>query len=256
LENECSARNIQEADGRAVARRVSGDVSVRRFDLDYKKWPKGATRPKHVYAVAYNLTVMHGLSEKWPLLGFLTPGLSSDFKIDFSSDDSIFQTVLVFIRKYSEKLSIGYGLAYANTFGQPFPFPILALELNNGSNLKLSTILPVNSELWNLANQRLELGLSVKVERNQYHGDPDIYNAAAPLMRYAVGTFGPSARFRISKGLSLGIDSGITFLRRFEFFDGDNNEEVSDYKIVTFDRRNAHESNCTYKIRTTGCSST
>jgi len=75
------------------------------------------------------------------------------------------------------------------------------------------------------------LGLSLKVAGNQYRGDPDIYNVSIPMMRYSVGTFGPSIKFRFSKGMSIGIDSGITFLRRFEFFDNEKKKEVNDYTL-------------------------
>jgi len=77
----------------------------------------------------------------------------------------------------------------------------------------------------------LDLGLSLKVAGNQYRGDPDIYNVSIPMMRYSVGTFGPSIKFRFSKGMSIGIDSGITFLRRFEFFDNEKKKEVNDYTL-------------------------
>jgi len=214
--------------GRTV---LINEIAYQRFDLDFQKWQEGATRPEHVYAVEYNLMVQHVLSKKWTLLGFLTPGLASDFKADISSDDFTIQAVLVFIRQYSQKLSIGYGAAYANTFGEPFPLPILALEWNNGKNMKLSTILPVSSEFWYRANPLLDLGLSLKVAGNQYRGDPDIYNVSIPMMRYSVGTFGPSIKFRFSKGMSIGIDSGITFLRRFEFFDNEKKKEVNDYTL-------------------------
>ncbi len=213
--------------GRTV---LINEIAYQRFDIDYEKFPPN-TKPEHVYAVEYNLMVMHVLSQKWSLLGILTPGLASDFKADLSSDDLTYQAVLVFIRKYSPKWSVGYGAAYTNTFGQPFPVPILALEWNNGKNMKLSTILPVNFEFWYRANQRLDLGLSLRAEGNQYHGDPDIYNVNVPMMRYSVGTFGPSVKFHVIKGLSLGMDGGVTFLRRFEFFDNDKKKDVYEYKL-------------------------
>lgn len=214
--------------GRTV---LVNEFAFQRFDLDYIKWQEHAANPEHVYAIEYTLAVMHVLSEKWSLLGSAAPGLASDFEADLSSDDFVFQVVLVFIRKYSPKWSVGYGLAYDNTFGQPFPLPVLALEWNNGKNMKLSTILPQNFEFWYRANPLLDLGLSLKVDGNQYHGDPDVYHVDVPLMRYSVATCGPSAKFRISKGLSLGIDSGLTFLRRFEFFDGDNEDVEIDYNL-------------------------
>ena len=71
----------------------------------------------------------------------------------------------------------------------------------------------------------------LNVAGNQYHGDPDVYGVSVPMLRYSVGTFGPSARFRFAEAMSLGIDTGITFLRRFEFFDDKNQEEAADFNL-------------------------
>ena len=208
---------------------IINELAFQRFDLDYKNWPRDVTRIEHMYAIEYNFMLLHTLSDKWTLLAMLTPGLASDFEADLSFDDFTYQTVLVFIRKYSSNWSIGYGAAYTNTFGQPFPVPILAIEWNNGSNMKFSSILPVSSEFWYMPNPRLELGMSLKVLGNQYHGDPATHGVPVPYLRYSVGTFGPSVKFHLTKGLSLGIDSGITFLRRFQFYD--KKDKVADYNM-------------------------
>ena len=216
------------SEGRTV---LVNEIMYRRFDLDYDGFPAPEARPENMQAIEYNATLTHGLSEKWTLMGIVTPGIASDFEGDIGSDDFTFQAVAIFIRGYSERFQVGYGAAWTNTFGQPSPLPILAVNWNNGRNLKLSTILPANLELWYAPGPRLELGLLLNVEGNQYHGDPDIYNIDTPLLRYSVGTLGPSVNYHIAKGLTLGVDAGMTFLRRFKFFDGDNEKDVSDISL-------------------------
>jgi len=208
----------------------------RRFDLDYQQFPSAQVgtqppKPENMQAIEYNATVTHGLSQKWTFIGIATPGIASDFEGDVGGDDLTFQVVAVFIRGYSEKFQVGYGGAWSNTFGQPFPMPILAVNWNNGSNLRVSSILPTNLECWYAPTPRLELGLLVNVDGNQYHGDPDIYQVANPLLRYSVGTLGPSATYRVSKGLAVGVDAGVTFFRKFKYFDGDDEEDKIDYSL-------------------------
>ena len=217
------------SEGRTV---LVNEAIYRRFDLDYRDFPEGfEANPENMQAIEYNAMVTHVLSDKWTLMGIVTPGIASDFEGDLGSDDFTFQVVTVFIRGYSERLQIGYGGAWANTFGQPFPLPILAVQWNNGSNMRLSSILPANLEFWYAPSQRLELGLLLTVDGNQYHGDPDVYQVGNPLLRYSVGTFGPSVNYHLAKGLTVGVDAGMTFLRKFKFFDGDNEEDKIDYSL-------------------------
>ena len=71
----------------------------------------------------------------------------------------------------------------------------------------------------------------LSVDGNQYHGDPDIYGVDVPYLRYSVGTIGPSLRAMVGPGIGLQVDSGFSFQRRFEFFDGDDEENLSDYSL-------------------------
>ena len=214
------------SEGRTV---LVNELGYTRVVLDYTGFPEAAANPENMHAIEYNATVTHGLSDKWTLMGIATPGIASDFEGDVGSDDLTFQTVLVWIRAHSERLQIGYGAAWSNTFGQPYPLPILAVRWNNGSNLRLSSILPANLEVWYAPSERLHLGLLLAVDGNQYHGDPDIYEVDDPLLRYSVGTVGPSVNYYFAPGLAVGATAGITFTRRFEFFDGD--DEAADISL-------------------------
>jgi hypothetical protein len=195
------------------------EISYDRFDMDYEKWDalQGGARIDHAHAIKYNLMIMHQWSEKWSLLAFITPGLASDFKSKLSSDDVSIEAAIVFIRKYSEQFSLGFGAAFSRQFGEPFPLPVLAIEWNNGSNLRASAIIPASLELWYRVNQNMELGLVMAGDGNMYHGDERKYGGTKPRMKYSVLTFGPSLKYRFTKVFSLNVDAGYTFLRRFEF---------------------------------------
>ena len=208
---------------------LTNEFTYKNVLLEYQGFRPTDTNPEHLHSVEYSATIMHQFSDRWSLLSIMTPGIASDFEGSLGRDDVTFQAVAVFIRAYSERLQVGYGAAWSNTFGQPFPLPVLAVQWNNGSNIRISSILPANLEAWYAPSQRLELGLQLSVDGNRYHGDPDIYAVNNPLVSYSVGTVGPALNYHLSEGTSVGLSAGRTFTRRFEFFDG--GKDVQDVSL-------------------------
>ncbi len=96
---------------------------------------------EQAHAASYTLMLQHQLSKKWTLMAMASPSIASDLEAEVSSDDFSFQAVAIFIRQYSERLSIGYGAAYSTQFGSAIPLPVLALDWNNGSNMMIKAIL-------------------------------------------------------------------------------------------------------------------
>jgi uncharacterized protein DUF6268 len=201
-----------------------------RFDMDYVKWDKsiGGAEIPHGHAVKYNLMIMRTLSEKWSFLAFITPGLASDFRSKLSTDDFTIEAALVFVYKFSEKFSLGGGLAYSRQFGEPMPLPVIALDWNNGSNMRARAILPSNLEFWYMMSKRFELGLVLSGDGNEYHGDPDRYGGDNPKLKYSVFTMGPSLKYRFTKTFSLNLDAGYVLGRTFEFTNEIGGTEVED----------------------------
>jgi len=207
-----------------------------RFDMDYKNWNKfeGGNEIPHGHSIKYNLVIMNKFSDKWSLLAVLTPGLASDFRSKLSKDDLTIEAAVVFIHQLSKRFSLGGGLAYSRQFGKPYPLPVLALDWNNGTNLKAEAIIPASIEFWYLISSNVELGLVFTGDGNEYHGAPARYGGTNPKMSYSVLNFGPSLSYRLSKIFSLSIDGGYTFLRRFEF----TNEMSGNYIKQTLDLEN------------------
>ncbi|KAA3608846.1 MAG: hypothetical protein D8M58_19110 [Calditrichaeota bacterium] len=209
---------------------TSHEFSYNRFDMDYRNWNKAVdgNTIENATAIKYNFMVMLQMSDKWSFLGFITPGLASDFEADISTDDMTFEAVAVFIRKHSETLSMGYGLAYSRQFGEPFPLPVIAMEWNNGANLSASIILPAFAELWYKINNKFDVGFILGGDGNQYHGDPDIYGGSNPKLDFSVMNVGPSFKYHTNDWLTFNIDAGYTAFRLFEFtnrIDGKNIKE-------------------------------
>ena len=205
------------------------ELSYNRFDLDYRDWNENdGPKIEYLTAVKYNLTIMHMMSEKWSFLGMITPGLASDFKADISSDDFTIEAAAVFIRKYSETYSVGYGVAFSRQFGSPIPIPIIALEWNNGSNLSFNAILPANAELWYQTSEKLQLGFVLGGDGNKYHGDPDIYGGSNPRVDFSVINVGPSLKYKFTDWFSMNMIAGYTAFRLFEFTNEIAGKEVKE----------------------------
>jgi hypothetical protein len=223
-------------DGRTV---LVNELSYRYFDADYANWPTESHEESELnvlHAARYMLMLQHRLSQKWSVWALVTPGLASDLKGDISRDDFNLQAAIVFIRHFSERFSLGFGAAYSTEFGEALPLPVLAFEWNNGSNLRASGIVPTNLGFWYQPGQRLMLGLQVRVEGNEYHGDPEIYGVDDPRARYSVLTIGPSALIHLSRWARLNVEGGMIGLHRFEFFDGDDKVATYDLGLTHFIR--------------------
>ena len=212
---------IIRSQGRTI---IINELNYHRFDLEYKDWDTDLVPAEEQIANAtgidYNLIIMRGLNEKWTLLTMFTPGIASDLEDDLVADDFHLQVVVAFIRAHSEKLQLGYGLAYSTLFGEPFPLPVIQIKWNNGAKLYVESLLPSNLDIRYMMNKRAMLGFSFLIKGNQYHGAESKYDANNPQLNYSVGNIVPSLRLVLSEKLNLDISTGITLFRRLEFFDG------------------------------------
>ena len=202
-------------------------LSLQYINFQYKNFNNPLSE---LYSAGYTLMLQRTLSEKWSLWGLATPSLASDLRADISKKDFNFQTAVIFVRQYSEKLSIGYGAAYSTQFGSAIPLPVLAFDWNNGKSLLVKGIVPVSLELWYRYKPKVDIGLLLAGDGNNFRGDPAVYEVTDPELRYTMLTFGPAAKMRLSaKGL-LSVEVGLIALHRFEFYDGDTESASFDLK--------------------------
>ena len=221
------------SEGRTV---LTNEIYYQRREFSYRNFPGGDPDLRDIHAVNYTLMLQHGLSPQWTMLAILTPGFASDFEAEVSSDDFALQVVAIFVRQFSEQFSFGFGAAYSTLFGEPLPLPVLTFDWNNGKNLSWSAILPASSEFWYQSSEKLLIGLVLNVDGQDYHGDPDIYGVSDPRLRYSVTTLGPATRYRLANRLQLNIDFGFGVFHRFEFYDGDDEQNSFNMKPSVFFR--------------------
>ena len=92
-----------------------------------------------------------------------------------------------------------------------------------------SLIVPAKAEAGYLATPDLELGVRADIDGNQYHGAESKYDVDNPRLRYSVGTVGPQVKYRVFEVIVLSLRGGMTFFRRFDFYDGE--QEVVSYSL-------------------------
>lgn len=212
------------SEGRTV---LMNEFSYQLIEFTYRDLENPLER---LHSGSYTLMLQHGLSQKWSLWALATPSLASDLEAEVSENDFSFQAAVIFIRHYSERFSLGLGAAYSTQFGSAVPLPVLAFDWNNGKNLMAKAILPVSLEFWYRPGQRVDLGLLVSGDGDNYRGDPDIYEVADPELRYTMLTLGPAAKINLARKLHLNLEAGLIGLHRFEFYDGDEEEASFDLK--------------------------
>lgn len=216
--------------GRTV---LVNDLSYQLIEFKYRQ----LTYPlKRLHAASYTLMLQHRLSQKWSVWALGTPSLASDLEAEVSEKDFNFQAAAIFIRHFSERFSLGLGAAYTTQFGSGEAVPILAFDWNNGKNLMARAIIPSSLEIWYRPGPRVDLGLLVSGDGNNFHGDPEIYHVANPELRYTMLTIGPAARIRLARYIRLNIEGGIIGLHRSEFFDGDTESDSHDLKPSQYGR--------------------
>jgi len=211
------------SEGRTV---LVNELSYQLIEFKFRELESPLER---LHSASYTLMLQHGLSEKWSLWALGTPSLASDLEAEVSEDDFNFQTAVIFIRHFSERFSLGFGAAYSTQFGSAVPLPVLAFDWNNGKNLMAKAILPVSLEFWYRPGQRVDLGLLVSGDGNNFHGDQAIYDVTNPELRYTMLTLGPAAKISLARKLYLNLEAGLIGLHRFEFYDGD--EEVDSFDL-------------------------
>lgn len=191
---------------------------------------------KRLQSVAYTLMLQQKLNEKWSMWALATPTLASDLRAEISEKDFNFQAAAIFIRQFSPKFSLGLGGAFTNQFGKGTVVPIVALDWNNGKNLSAKAILPASLEFWYRTGPKLDLGLLVSGDGNNFRGDTRIYQVPDPQLRYTMLTVGPAARLKIQKYVTLNAEAGIIGLHRIEFYDDNTKKESYDLKPKQYAR--------------------
>lgn len=208
---------------------VFNDITYERTDFDYRNLPAGGPGIERVHAVELSIFMIDSLSTKWKMAAAVMPGLASDLEGPVSSDDFTFGAILGFVRQVSTAFQLGAGVAYLSDFGEPLPLPFLYVDWQT-PRLRANAILPTSMVVAYRVNPTVDLGLSLRVDGTQYHGDPAKYGVANPRLKYSEGVISPSVQIHWAPWLHTSVEGGYAFYRNFEFFDGDQRTQSLDLR--------------------------
>jgi hypothetical protein len=205
------------------------EISYQHIRFDYHRT---TSLLEKLHSVGYTLTMLHYISDKWSLLAIGKSSLASDLEVDISMDDFSFQAATIFNSHFGQRISIGFGAAYSTQFGSAVPIPLLALDWNNGAKWSAKAILPSSLEVWYNQGQRIDLGLLVTGDGDNYRFDPGSYRDTSPEpeLRYTMMTIGLASKIDLYGQICLNIEAGIIGLHRFEFYSGDEEVVSNDLK--------------------------
>lgn len=216
---------------------ILNNINYRRVNFSYRNFPAGGTEIDQAQSIEYTAFMIDSLSDKWKMVAVLVPGIASDFESSLSSDDFTLQAIFGFIRTYSKNFDLGFGLAYIRDFGPPLPLPFIYIDWKINENLNAKGIVPTDMALTYKLNPRIDLGISLKIIGNRYHGNPNKFtNVSNPQMEYSEGTLSPFTQIHLTKWLHLSIEGGYAVYRNFEFLDGDDSVQSLDLEPAGYIR--------------------
>lgn len=204
-------------------------VQYQRVDFHYKNFPAGGTEINQAQSIQFTSFLIDSLSEKWGMIVVMTPGLASDFEGKLSMDDFTLQAVFGFIRKYTKNFKLGFGLAYTRDFGSPLPLPFLYVDWKISPDISAGGLVPVDMQIVYKVSSMIDLGFSMKVRGDRYHGNPDRYDVDNPQLEYSEGTLSPFADINFTKWIHLHLEGGYAAYRNMEFLDG--NKSAASYDL-------------------------
>jgi len=222
---------LQFADGKIL---MLNNIVYKRVDFSHKNYPQGGSGIDQAQSVQYTAFVIDSLSETWSLIVVMTPGLASDFRGDLSMDDFTLQAVFGFIKKYSEKFQLGFGLAYIRDFGSPIPLPFLYIDWKIADKLSFGGLVPMDMKLKYELSKGFDLGVSMKVRGDRYHGNPDDYDVDNPQLEYSEGTLSPFVQIHFTEWMHLNVEGGFAVYRNFEFLDGNKSKGSYDLEPTSY----------------------
>lgn len=211
------------------------ELSHQQIRFSYRKTTSLLDR---LYSVGYSLSVMHSISERWSVLAMGRSSLASDLEVDVNTEDFSFQTAVIFNRRFNQGLSMGLGAAYSTQFGSGDVIPLLSIDWSNGAKWSAKAILPSSLEVWYDLSRRVNIGLLVTGDGDNFRFDPGSYRAThpEPNLRYTMMTIGSIARIHLFDHLSMSVEAGTIGLHRFEFYSGDQEIVSNDLKSSQYVR--------------------
>jgi hypothetical protein len=200
-------------------------AGFQRIQFRHDAWPETVPRPTDAYVVDLNVLAQRQLSERWSLVGQLTPSLKSGLEDELIREDFAIEGAVLASRQVGERTVLGVGVAYTSDFGVPLPIPLLQLERqgalwSDGPGWRASALLPSTLETWVVPARRLEVGVQLRTLGNRHHLTGENTALSKPFSDYFDTVVGPSANVYLTSWMTVGVESGISVYRQMQVTDG------------------------------------
>ena len=212
-------------------------AGFQRIQFRHDAWPETVDRPTDAYIVDLNILAQRQLSERWSLLGQITPSLKSGLEEELIREDFAIEGAVLASRRTGERWVLGAGVAYSSNFGAPLPIPLVQVEhqgalWSGGPGWRTSALLPSTLETWVVPARRVEVGVQVRTLGNRHHLTGQETTLSKPYSDYFDTVIGPSANVYLTSWMTVGLESGISLYRQMQVTDGRD-------EVITFEPKQA-----------------
>ena len=193
--------------------------------FDYASRTRPAQQTEEAYLAHLTLQVQHRLTDRWLLLGEVTPTMVSGLHGPLLPADLTVQGGAVALRQVTPKRAVGLGAAYSTAFGAPVPLPVIMLRARGtlwegGPSWRGRALLPCNLEVWTTMSERVEIGLQARILGSRHHLGTEAPLLDKPFAEAGHVVVGPSAHLQLAPQTTIGIESGLSLFRRMAGAEG------------------------------------
>jgi hypothetical protein len=183
--------------------------------------------PAHLYTIKYGLVFRQVISEQWSFATLIQPALLSDFE-DGEANQVRLRAGFVFERRATPALKYGFGLGYSDDYGDEKILPVVRLGWRPTDRWAISFDVPQNLKIWYRAASRVSVGVLGKVTGAHFRVGEDVRvtdgrTTSGGSIKYSILNIGPALEVKLQNSLSLELNAGRSFHRRFELWDRNDN---------------------------------
>ncbi|MEN8187906.1 MAG: DUF6268 family outer membrane beta-barrel protein, partial [Bacteroidota bacterium] len=180
--------------------------------------PVGVASPINLHGIIIRTGLYQKLSEDRSIQILFAPRLMSDFN-NINGDHFQYGGIVLYEKKISDKLKMGYGAMYNQELFGPYLTPLINLNWQLSNRLSITGLLPVYAKVKYKINDRFTAGIShfglittYKLGDSEYEGD---YIERKSIDETLFG------RYRITGNIYLEGRFGHTFGRSYTQYESD-----------------------------------
>lgn len=210
------------------------EAGWRELHLGRRHWPASISAdPDRLQEVSVAVTGRTMLGTDWALTARINPLLASDFRSgDLEDGDFKIQGAVIAERTVGPRWTLGLGAAYASTFGEPLPLPLLVARFA-GDDWLLDATLPSSVLLLRHLSPRVDAGLSLTAEGSLYHIPrvfPESVGIDDPQLQHIAVHAGPVLSLRPVDAVALTLRGGVAY-QSLRVFDGTREIPGTNYDL-------------------------